>query len=387
MVVADALDRFFSDVDLGILPSIQDIEYIIGQREPEVDLALSRRAHSVRVHSLGEKIHLRAIIEFSNYCRQDCLYCGLRRSNRSAARYRMTPEEIVSAARQASKLYPFRTYVLQSGEDPAYPPEGLAEAIAAIKAELDAAVTLSTGEHPQEVLRMWRDSGADRFLLKFETSHCDLFALLKPTTTWAKRFGCIQNLKDLGYQVGSGIILGLPGQTDQSLVQDLKLMAEMGLDMASIGPFIPHPETPLGAFRHPDEAELVRKTMRLTAITRLLLPRAHIPATTALGVMGARNPSWQKGWPAKLAEEQGLRLNPDPRSISLVLGANVIMIDVTPPHFRVSYDIYPGKAGADGEVEEVVARALDLISSAGMEISEDRGDSPRFVERISGGAS
>ncbi len=357
--------------------------------------ALWAEAHRARPAAVGPCVHLRAIIEFSNHCRQDCLYCGLRCSNSKVARYRMDPDEIVQAAMAAWRVHKFGTFVLQSGEDPGYPPHGLVRAIRGIKASTNAAVTLSVGEAPDRCYRLWREAGADRFLLKFETSDPDLFAALKPTTTLAARMGRLSSLRDMGYQVGSGIILGLPGQDRVSVARDLILCGEENYEMVSIGPFVPHPDTPLGKpARDQGQARLsatalppartpdVRSTLNTIAVARLLAPMAHIPATTALGVVGRQNGGWRAQAAGYLTAMGAIRgdseYSGDARYLALLAGANVLMLDVTPWRYRNSYEIYPGKPGADGdELADSVNSAIREIRRLGMSVCSGPGDSPK----------
>lgn len=366
------------------------------------ETALWADAHRVRAAAVGPCVHLRAIVEFSNYCRQDCLYCGLRRSNGKVARYRMDPDEIVRAAVAAWRVHQFGTFVLQSGEDPGYSPDGLARAVGGIRASTGAAVTLSVGEAPDCHYRLWREAGADRFLLKFETSDPGLFAMLKPTTTLAARMGRIRALRHMGYQVGSGIILGLPGQDRMSVARDLILCGADDYEMVSIGPFVPHSDTPLGqparqacANRRtqnlatrlatvpvPVHTPDVRATLNTIAIARLLTPMAHIPATTALGVVGRLDSGW-RGLAAQYLVSMGAtrgdaEYSGDARYLALLAGANVLMLDVTPWRYRNSYEIYPGKPGADGDgLADSVNSAVREISRLGMSVCPGRGDSPK----------
>ncbi|GLI52914.1 [FeFe] hydrogenase H-cluster radical SAM maturase HydE [Thermodesulfovibrio yellowstonii] len=275
---------------------------------------VTKMADSIRREIHGDTVHLRAIIEFSNYCKCNCLFCGIRRENRKLSRYRMSEEEIVKVAKEAAEEG-FKTIVLQSGEDPFWNAERLSKVVREIK-KLNVAVTLSVGELSYDEYAVLREAGADRYLLKFETSDEKLFKRLKPDTTLDRRIQCLRWLKELGYETGSGIIVGLPGQSLESLAADIALMKELELDMAGIGPFIPHPETPLGIYPVGD----VFLTLKILAITRILLPRANMPATTALG-----------------------SLSPDLRLKAFYCGANVIMPDVTPERYKNLYEIYPGK--------------------------------------------
>lgn len=303
--------------------------------------ALFRAADRVRAAHLGAAVHLRAIIEFSNHCVRNCLYCGLRRDNRLVSRYRMTPGEIMAAARTA-RAEGYRTIVLQAGEDPAYTADVLASLIRRMKAELDVAVTLSLGDRSREDYRRLREAGADRYLLKHETADPALFARLRPGTDLKTRLRELRWLRELGYQVGAGNIVGLPGQSPATLTADIVLLRELGVEMAGIGPFIPHPDTPLARF----PAGSPEMTLKVLAITRLLLPRTHLPATTAVAV-----------------------LSPDGRQRALRAGANVIMPDLTPAPYRRHYGIYPGRNRPAGEDAAAFAWWKRELAAHGREIA------------------
>lgn len=275
---------------------------------------LAKMADNVTKQIHGERVHLRAIIEFSNYCKCNCLFCGIRRGNRKLPRYRMKKEEIIKVAEEAAKEG-FKTIVLQSGEDPLWNAKKLSEVVKEIK-KFNVAVTLSVGELSYNDYAILKEAGADRYLLKFETSDEALFKKLKPDTTLEKRIQCLRWLKEIGYETGSGIIVGLPGQSLESIAQDIAVMKELKLDMVGIGPFIPHPETPLA--QYPSGSAFL--TLKVLAITRLVLPKANIPATTALG-----------------------SLSPTFRLKAFYCGANVLMPDITPTIYRRLYEIYPGK--------------------------------------------
>ncbi|NPV70220.1 MAG: [FeFe] hydrogenase H-cluster radical SAM maturase HydE [Firmicutes bacterium] len=315
-------------------------------------------ADRVRSSERGDVVHFRGIIEFSNHCQQDCLYCGLRRSNTRVRRYRMTPEEIVEAAVAGSRLG-LRTVVLQSGEDPWFTTDVLAGIISSIKHRAGVAITLSVGVRPKREYRAWRDAGADRYLLKFETSDDALFALMKPGCALKDRLRCLEWLRGLGYEVGSGIIVGLPGQTLDSIAGDVLLLRGLEVDMASAGPFIPHGDTPLGSLPA-GSAEL---SLKVIAIMRLYLPWANIPATTALGTLG-----------------------PLYRAEALRCGANVIMPNITPQRYRPDYEIYPGKAGSTEEPRESFNRLNRLVAGIGLTMAGGYGWSGRRREEKTGGA-
>ena len=323
----------------------------------EETAALFRAADEVRAQFLGKEVHLRGIIEFSNYCRQNCHYCGLRRDNRRLPRYRLSSAEILAAAQKAVEMG-LPTIVLQAGEDPGFPASLVAEIIRRLKEDLGvAAVTLSLGEHSWRDYERWRKAGADRYLLKHETADPVLFARLRPGTALRRRLQRLQWLRELGYQIGSGNIVGLPGQDEEILAADVLLLKELAVEMAGIGPFVPHPQTPL-AGAPPGEAAL---TLKVLAVTRLLLPRAHLPATTALAA----------------AHPQGRRLG-------LCSGANVIMPDVTPAPYRYCYEIYPGKARPGEEVETILSSLRSLIVSLNREVGRGPGHAPEYREAVFG---
>lgn len=282
--------------------------------DDETARKLFAAADRVRAAFVGDDVQLRGLIEFSNYCRNDCLYCGIRRGNRQAQRYRLDPEIIIAHAAAAAKLG-FKTVVMQSGEDVFYTVDRMTRIIRAIK-DMDMAVTLSIGEKSYEEYKAYRDAGADRYLLRIETTDRDLYHRLDPDMSWDNRRRCLVDLKRLGYELGSGSMVGLPDQSVESVADDILFFKEIGVDMAGIGPFIPHEQTPLANAKG-REFVLSLKTM---ALTRLLLPDINIPATTAMET-----------------------LNPNGRIIALQSGANVVMPNVTTGEYRKMYELYPGK--------------------------------------------
>lgn len=310
---------------------------------------LFRAADEVRRRYVGEQVHLRGIIEFSNYCRRNCHYCGLRVGNQKLPRYRLDPGHILAVARRAEQLG-LGTVVLQSGEDPAFAAGTVAELIYVIKRETGLAVTLSLGDRPREDYACWREAGADRYLLKHETADAALFARLRPGTTLEERLQHLRDLRELGYQVGSGNMVGLPGQTLDSLADDISLLRELDVEMAGIGPFLPHPDTPLAEAR-PGSVEL---TLRVLAVTRLALPWAHLPATTALGTA-----------------------DPLGRQKALSCGANVIMPNVGPTECRPLYQIYPGKICLDEGAETCLGCLRTMVRSMGRTLGAGPGHSPK----------
>ena len=273
-------------------------------------------ADRVRRENVGDRVQIRAILEFSNHCRRQCRYCGLNRNNTGLERYRIQPAQMVETARQAWEAG-YRTIVLQSGEDRYYTAQMLGEVVKEIK-KTGMAVTLSCGELPFEDYAYLRACGADRYLLKHETADVQLYSSLHPCGTLENRVGCLREIKRLGYETGSGFMIGLPGQTEETIARDLLLLQELNCDMAGIGPFVPHPDTPLRDHPH-GSTEL---TKRAVALARLLLPKANLPATTSLGVL-----------------DQG------EKNDIFSCGANVIMRKVTPSSYKKLYEIYPAALG------------------------------------------
>ncbi|MBC7286437.1 MAG: [FeFe] hydrogenase H-cluster radical SAM maturase HydE [Armatimonadetes bacterium] len=311
---------------------------------------LRAEADRVRHQTVGDAVAVRGIIEFSNVCRCNCLYCGLRRDNKRLLRQRMAAEEIIETAKQAEEMG-LGTVVLQSGEDESWTAEKLAEVISEIKRQTRLAVTLSVGEREEWEYRLWREAGADRYLLKHETADRELYQRLHPGASFDNRLACLETLAELGYQVGAGCIVGLPGQTAASLVADLRLMERLNVHMAGIGPLIPHPHTPL-AHMPVGSVEIV---LNMLALTRLLIPDVMLPATTALETAA-----------------------PGAQVVALQSGANVIMPNITPRHHAVAYEIYPGRRGAKLPVEAEVDRAKRVVAAAGRTLDNGPGHSPRL---------
>ena len=273
-----------------------------------------KQADKVRRETVGDVVHIRALLEFSNHCRRQCRYCGLNCKNKRLKRFRMQPEEMIEIAKQAADAG-YRTIVLQSGEDPCYTPQKLGEIIYAIK-KTGMAVTVSCGEMGFQDYRYLKECGADRYLLKHETADPAIYQSLHPCGTLQNRVRCLKDLKRLGYETGSGFMIGLPGQTEETIAQDLLLLTQIPCDMAGIGPFIPHHDTELKDLP-PGSTAL---TLRAVALARLLLPKCNLPATTSLGV-----------------------LDTDPKNQVFSCGANVIMRKVTPDSYKKLYEIYPAR--------------------------------------------
>ncbi len=272
------------------------------------------KADEIRKENVGDIVHIRAILEFSNYCGRKCKYCGLNCTNKSIKRYRMSSEEIISTAFEAA-MNGYKTLVLQSGEDAYYTPEILGEIIKSIK-KFNIDITLSTGEMDYDSYAHLKECGADRYLLKHETADEDLYQYLHPCGTLKERVQCLKNIKKLGYETGGGFMVGLPNQTAEILAKDILLLKEIGCEMAGIGTYITNPNTELKD--SPNGS--TDMTKRAVALTRIIMPKIHLPATTSLGVLDAK-------------EKEDV----------FSCGANVIMQKVTPSKYKALYEIYPSK--------------------------------------------
>ena len=310
-------------------------------------------ADGIRKKYFKDEVHIRGIIEFSNYCIKNCLYCGLRRDNRNIQRYRMSEDEIIDAAEKAGRLS-YRTILLQSGEDNGYSIESLCDIIRKVKLCVDCAVTLSLGEKSFDDYQTLKNAGADRYLLRFETSSRELFRKLKPDSSYENRLRCLKNLKSIGFQVGSGFMVGLPGQTYEILADDILLLRELELDMVGIGPFLSHHNTPLGNAA----SGTLELALRVLAIIRIVMPDVHIPATTAIGTI----------------EKNG-------REKALQCGANVIMPNVTPTKYRKHYEIYPNKICIDEKPSDCRSCIEGMLKSLGRTIGPGRGDSIKGIKK------
>jgi biotin synthase len=317
-------------------------------------------ADTVRRENVGDEVHLRGLIEISNHCIRQCSYCGLRLGHKELERYRMSEEEIMACVGEAER-YGYGTVVLQSGEDYGIETKWFANLIRRIKRETQLAVTLSLGERPDEDLETWRKAGADRYLLRFETSDEVLYHLIHPSLPERKsnRLAILKTLKKLGYETGSGIMIGIPGQTYTSLARDINLFHRLDLDMIGVGPYLPHPQTPLGQGNWKcmiSKDEQVPNTEQMTykviALTRIVCPEANIPSTTAL---------------ATINHEKG-------RELGLMRGANVVMPNLTPLEYRLKYEIYLSKACMRENPKDFNHSLQQRIQSLGRRIGKGRGD-------------
>ena len=305
---------------------------------------LFNEADRVRCENVGNEIHLRALIEFSNICKRQCLYCGLRSPNKEVERYRLSKDEILLSAIKAVDLG-YRTVVLQSGEDDNYYSDKLCDIIRSIK-ELDVAVTLSMGEKTYDEYKAYREAGADRYLNRIETTDKTLYESMHPNASFENRVRCLEDLKTLGYEVGTGCLVGLPNQTLESLADDILFFKEIDADMIGIGPFIPHSQTPL---KHEKQGEFWL-ALKVMALTRINLPTINIPATTAMET-----------------------IIPNGRLIALQSGANVVMPNVSAIDYRKKYEIYPNKAGVNDNELEVRKLLEEKFATIGRGISKEKG--------------
>jgi len=303
---------------------------------------LIAEADKIRKLHFGNFIQLRGIIEFSNNCCRNCFYCGLRKDNHTISRFRMTPDEIFDTA-SAIKAHGVNTVVLQSGDDFTYTCKMLCDLIKKIKEKLDLAVTVSVGERPHDEYKAFRDAGADRCLIKFETSNQELYSWLHPGMTLSQRLNLLSALKNMGYQIGTGNIVGLPRQSFEDLANDIFLFKSLDPDMASIGPFVPQKKTPLGNL---EKANLAH-TIIILALTRIATINSHMPVTTAIGTIAGD----------------------DGRIAALNAGANVIMADFTPYNYRKDYVIY------DDKVTVTISDAIRILDLLGRKAAIGQGDS------------
>lgn len=308
---------------------------------------LHEKAHDKRMSTYGNKVYMRGLIEFTNYCKSNCIYCGIRRDNKNADRYRLDKETILACCKEGYRLG-YRTYVLQGGEDPYYKDDDIVDLVQSIKAEFpDCAITLSIGEKSKESYQKYKDAGADRYLLRHETNTKELYESLHPGMSYDNRIECLNTLKEIGFQVGAGFMVGLPNQADEDYVNDLLFLKELQPHMVGIGPFIPQSDTPLAN----TEGGTLDKTCIMLSIVRLLLPKVLLPATTALGSLDNRG------------RERGLKA-----------GGNVVMPNLSPTNVRDKYLLYDGKICTGDEAAHCRGCIERRINFAGFEVDMSRGD-------------
>ena len=337
-----------SKIEQEQMISREELEELLTTTDQELIEELYRRARATAGKYYGKEIYLRGLIEFTNYCKNNCYYCGIRCGNEKVQRYRLTVDQILSCCENGWELG-FRTFVLQGGEDPYYTDERICTITKEIKKRYpDCAVTLSIGEKERASYQAYFDAGADRYLLRHETASDAHYRRLHPEEmSLANRKRCLFDLKDIGYQVGAGFMVGSPWQTPKELVADLRFLQELQPDMIGIGPFIPHHETPF-ADKQSGTLEL---TLRMLSILRLLFPYVLLPATTALGT-----------------------ISPIGRELGLKAGANVMMPNLTPTDARKHYDLYDNKICMDEEAAKCRLCQEGRVRSVGYQIVSDRGD-------------
>lgn len=344
MVVMSLLEKLFATHEL----SHEEIVYLLTHLDDADESALFQYAHQTRLDFYGNRVYLRGLIEFSNVCRRNCLYCGIRASNQSVVRYRMLPDEILQCCEHGYGLG-YRTFVLQSGEDPWYTTDMLVRLIRDIKGAFgDVAITLSVGERQFPDYLAFFEAGADRFLMRHETADSVLYAKLHPGTSLQERTASLVALSKIGFQVGAGFMVGLPGQGPEELAKDLTFLKKLHPDMIGIGPFIPHSQTPL----HDCEGGTIRQTLMMIALARLFVPDALMPATTALGT-----------------------LHPQGRERALAVGANVVMPNLTPSRVRPKYQLYENKICVEDDSDQCRSCIEWRIELAGLKVDMGRGDS------------
>jgi len=351
--------------------------------DPGTLMSLWKEADNVRRVNVGNEIHLRGLIEVSNICRRNCQYCGIRTGNKSVERYRLTRSEILNCVEKALE-FDYGSIVLQAGEDVGIDGPWMAEIIAEIKKKTPLAITLSLGGRDENDYHLWKEAGSDRYLLRFETSNPTLFAAIHPPLPNRKpvdRQKLLLKLREIGYEIGSGVMIGIPGQSYEDLARDIELFSKMELDMIGCGPFVPHPQTPLGILFEEKDEKIKQKMMveagipridpsdqvpatiemafKVIALVRLTCPKANIPCTTAVATIDRQ----------------------DGRKLGLCRGANVVMPNLTPIQYRKLYEIYPNKAAIYETAEETHETVVRNIHEIGRVIGKGRGDSQIMNER------
>ena len=324
------------------------VELIRAYKDPEAVEALKTRAVELRKKYYGDQVFTRGLIEFTNYCKNDCYYCGIRKSNRNADRYRLTEEEVLTCCENGYELG-FRTFVLQGGEDPYYTDERMESIIRKIKKGWpDCALTLSIGEKSYDSYKRFKEAGADRYLLRHETADACHYASLHPAEmSFEHRMQCLRDLKALGYQTGCGFMVGSPHQTARCLARDMRFIEELDPEMVGIGPFIPQHDTPFGG----EAAGTLEETLFLLGLLRLLKPKVLLPATTALGT-----------------------IHPMGRELGILAGGNVVMPNLSPVGVRAKYMLYDNKICTGDEAAECINCMKRRMESIGYEVVIDRGD-------------
>lgn len=352
MRVRHSLLQVLSSKEITAGGNLNDSPLAVLLLSDKYDALLAKEADRIRGEVYSDEVYLRGLIEFTNYCRNDCYYCGLRKSNKNLTRYRLSEEEIISCCKTGYELG-LRTFVLQGGEDPYFTDDKICSIIGSIKALYkDVAVTLSIGEKERESYLAYYRAGADRFLLREESANPAHYSKLHPKELKTEsRKECLKTLKEIGYQVGGGFMVGSPYQGVEEIIEDLNFLYSLSPDMIGIGPFVSNPDTPFAHFK----SGSVELTLKLISILRILLPHALIPATTSLWTLDSS------------ALERALKC-----------GANVIMPNITPQRVRDNYRLYPGKTNTEKEAAQTVADLKSIISAAGYRAVSSKGDVRRI---------
>lgn len=325
----------------------QELLELLNNLSKEDKEYLVQKAHETRMQTYGDRVFMRGLIEFTNYCSRNCVYCGIRAGNKKADRYRLSTEEILSVCNEGNRLG-FKTFVLQGGEDSFYSDDKIIEIIKEIKKKYpNSAVTLSIGEKSYDSYKKFYNAGADRYLLRHETADEKLYLKLHPNVSFKNRIQCLWNLKEIGYQVGAGFMVGLPEQTNEHYVKDILFLKELEPHMVGIGPFISHKDTLLAGKKN----GTVEQTIIMLALTRLFLPNVLLPATTALGTIDSKG------------REKGLKA-----------GANVVMPNLSPVQVREKYSLYDDKMCTGDESAQSRKCIEDRINRAGFILDLSRGD-------------
>ena len=346
----DLIDRLLKNRNL----TDEELTGVLLCDDPEFNEYLFEQARKVREEIYGRDVFVRGLIEFTNYCRNNCYYCGIRRENSNVLRYRLSEEEIIACSDMGYELG-FRTFVLQGGEDPYFTDERIVSIVKKIKEHHpDTAVTLSIGERERESYQKFYDAGADRYLLRHETADKSHYEMLHPSDmSYEHRMKCLKDLQEIGFQTGCGMMTGSPGQTIDNLICDLRFIQRFKPEMVGMGPFIPHHDT-----KYADhEPGNVGMTLRLLSVVRLMLPEVLLPATTALGTV-----------------------DPHGREKGLMAGANVVMPNLSPVSVRKKYQLYDNKICTGDEAAECIRCMSERIERTGYRIKTDRGDHVRYRE-------
>lgn len=334
----------------------EELLFLLNNIDDENKELLIKRADETRRKYYKDSVYLRGLIEFTNICSRHCRYCGIRADNKNADRYRLTKEQILSCAHIGEKLG-YKTFVLQGGEDPYFTDDIMADIISTIKEKHpDCAITISLGERSYESYEKMFKAGADRYLIRHETASRKLYEKLHPNASFDNRRKCLYDLRKIGYQIGSGFMIGLPGQTNKDLVEDLIFVKELNPEMCGIGPFIPQKDTPL----KDEKGGTLEDTITMLAILRLLLPDCLIPATTSLGT-----------------------IHPLGREMGIKAGANVVMPNLSPTDVREKYALYDGKICTGDEAAECRGCIERRINNAGYKVEVSRGDNVTFINKRS----